>query len=30
MASAQAKTYTEDNYYNIPEDVRAELINVQI
>ena len=30
MALAQAKTYTEDDYYNIPEDVRAELIDGQI
>lgn len=30
MALVQAKTYTEDDYYNIPEDVRAELIDGQI
>ena len=30
MAFAQAKIYTEDDYYNIPEDVRAELIDGQI
>lgn len=30
MALAHAKTYTEDDYYNIPEDVRAELIDGQI
>jgi len=30
MALAQAKTYTENDYYNIPEDVRAELIDGQI
>ena len=27
MAQAQAKFYTEDDYYNLPEDVRAELID---
>lgn len=27
MALAQTKTYTEDDYYNLPEDVRAELID---
>ena len=26
---AQAKVYTEDDYYNLPEDVRAELIDGQ-
>ena len=26
MASAQAKLHTEDDYYNLPENVRAELI----
>lgn len=26
MASAQAKLYTEDDYYNLSEDIRAELI----
>lgn len=26
MALAQAKLYTEDDYYNLPENVRAELI----
>lgn len=30
MALAQAGIYTEDDYYNIPEDVRAELIEGQI
>ena len=30
MALAQLKTYTEEDYYNLPEDVRAELINGQI
>lgn len=30
MALAQTKTYTEEDYYNIPEDVRAELIDGQI
>ncbi len=30
MRLAHAKTYTEDDYYNIPEDVRAELIDGQI
>lgn len=30
MALTQAKIYTEDDYYNIPEDVRAELIDGQI
>ena len=30
MALAQAKVYTEDDYYNLPEDVRAELIDGQI
>lgn len=30
MALAQAKTYTEDDYYNMPEDVRVELIDGQI
>lgn len=27
MALAQAKEYTEDDYYNLPENVRAELID---
>lgn len=26
MAFAQAKRYTEEDYYNLPEDIRAELI----
>ncbi len=26
MALARAKLYTEDDYYNLPENVRAELI----
>lgn len=26
MALTQAKIYTEDDYYNLPENVRAELI----
>lgn len=30
MALAQRKIYTEDDYYNLPEDVRAELIDGQI
>ena len=30
MDSAQVKTYTEDDYYNLPEDIRAELIDGQI
>ena len=30
MALPQAKSYTEDDYYNLPEDVRAELIEGQI
>lgn len=30
MASPQLKIYTEDDYYNLPEDVRAELIDGQI
>lgn len=32
MAFAQTRTgtYTEDDYYNIPEDIRAELIDGQI
>ncbi len=29
MALAQTKIYTEDDYYNLPEDVRAELIDGQ-
>ena len=29
MAQAQVKVYTEDDYYNLPEDVRAELIDGQ-
>lgn len=30
MALAQTKVYTEDDYYNLPEDVRAELIDGQL
>lgn len=30
MPLAQAKIYTEDDYYNLPENVRAELIEGQI
>lgn len=30
MSLPQARFYTEDDYYNIPEDVRAELIDGQI
>lgn len=30
MALAQAKIYTEEDYYNIPENVHAELIDGQI
>lgn len=30
MPLAQTKFYTEDDYYNIPEDVRAELIDGKI
>lgn len=30
MESAQAKVYTEEDYYNLPEDTRAELIDGQI
>ena len=30
MALAQLKTYTEEDYYNLPEDVHAELVNGQI
>lgn len=30
MPLPQARLYTEDDYYNIPEDVRAELIDGQI
>ena len=30
MALAQLKTYTEEDYYNLSEDVRAELVNGQI
>ena len=26
MASAQVELYTEDDYYNLSEDIRAELI----
>ena len=29
MPLPQLKTYTEEDYYNLPEDVRAELINGQ-
>lgn len=30
MALEQLRTYTEEDYYNLPEDVRAELIDGQI
>lgn len=30
MALAQEKYYTAEDYYNIPEDIRAELINGEI
>lgn len=30
QASAQAKIYTEEDYYKVPENVRAELIDGQI
>lgn len=30
MAMPQRKLYTEEDYYNLPEDVRAELIDGQI
>ena len=30
MELAQRKNYTEEDYYNLPEDVRAELIDGQI
>lgn len=30
VAQAHTKNYTEDDYYNLPEDVRAELIDGQI
>lgn len=30
MALTQAKVYTEEDYYSLPEDVRAELIEGQI
>lgn len=30
MALPQAKSYTEDDYYNLPEGVRAELLEGQI
>ncbi len=30
MALSQRKTYTEEDYYHLPEDVRAELIDGQI
>lgn len=30
LAQAQPKLYTEEDYYNLPEDVRAELIDGQI
>ncbi len=30
MPLPQPKTFTEDDYYNLPEDVRAELIDGQI
>lgn len=29
MALAQLQTFTEEDYYNMPEDVRAELIDGQ-
>ena len=30
MALAKTRFYTEEDYYNIPEDVRAELINGEL
>lgn len=30
MALAQSKIYTEEDYYNLPENIRAELIDGQI
>ena len=30
MALAQIRTYTEEDYYNLPEDIRAELVNGQL
>ncbi len=27
---AQIRTYTEEDYYNLPEDIRAELVNGQL
>lgn len=30
QAPAQEKVYTEEDYYNLPEDVRAELIDGRI
>ena len=30
MALAQEKYYTAEDYYNMPEDIRAELINGEI
>lgn len=30
MAMPQKQFYTEEDYYNIPEDVRAELLDGQI
>ena len=30
MPLAQAKLYTEDDYYNLPENIRAELIDGQL
>lgn len=30
MTLAQTKVYTEDDYYNLPEDIRAELIDGQL
>ena len=30
MALAQLKIYTENDYYSLPEDIRAELIAGQI
>ena len=30
MPLPQERLYTEDDYYNLPEDVRAELIDGQI
>lgn len=30
MALAQTKLYTETDYYNLPEEVRAELIDGEL